>query len=439
MKINFKNLSLWEGLGTAVVGVLLGFGLNSTSSHLINQRRTPPTYSMYSYPIQYNSIDEFKADLLSEAKKKLVLQYFEPRIDSLLNQADDDGYILTKEEIIAILKNYVYIKNQAFKNSEIFGESSVWIDKNDINLKAVNDLFQVDSIKAQFGPLNGNLSVKEMQSVRHKFMVEKLVEHKPELRRFAHLPLYLLYHRHNFEVINFDKQFYNFKGYYCPFAIRALMDTTLRGSIGTCEISPGRMSTDNNNNAAVFQFIYLSKEYAWKYRSLNQIESTDSKGKRYDGSIISQISSKEMSKNLDKVHDIICIGTASCEGSNRDRENRRAKIRAKQIVYWFLQKYPNLNMSDNTTLNLLNLGQYHGDCKSMSKVATAYQRRIIIIGVTYKESGVNIKEAVENVLQRNDSPINISKYDLREYEPKVELDLSHFLKEQFEFNNTNNH
>lgn len=157
---------------------------------------------------------------------------------------------------------------------------------------------------------------------------------------------------------------------------------------------------DYSGYTAKFNIMVLTQRERWKLGNTQILES--GKLARY---VLPYYLSYQLNI-LKKAREIICVGTASYEGSI-EIEQARAKARAnllKSIATRFLKS----RYLTNKTLTL-NLGKFNINENSRN---TSYQRRIIIIAID-KDSDpeVKLREALKNGISNNTLlNINISDY-----------------------------
>jgi len=126
------------------------------------------------------------------------------------------------------------------------------------------------------------------------------------------------------------------------------------------------------------------------------------------------LSTTGMQFRFKSVEDIICVGAASYEGTEEE-ENNRAKQRSEQLLVWVKESVPTM-----ANLYTLNLGQYNTCHNCNSPLDSAYQRRIILIGVTKKDEGVNLEEALKSALDTHKGlPVQYNWYSNFELENKI--------------------
>ena len=155
--------------------------------------------------------------------------------------------------------------------------------------------------------------------------------------------------------------------------------------------------------SAKFQIIILSQEFNWKLASSREVYYGNS-----PTSLIPHLKSKGMQDLMRQLRDIITVGLSSCEG-NISLEEERALERSEQLLIWIRETRPATKFRQN--LYLLNMGHNQSSCNPTS--VTAKQRRVVLIGVSEKEKGIDLNEALMNSLIRNWSlSIKLENYSL---------------------------
>lgn len=159
---------------------------------------------------------------------------------------------------------------------------------------------------------------------------------------------------------------------------------------------------------AKFDIYILSGECSWKFASINIALSPNETRKDIKSHLADLIN------RMKQATDIICVGSASVEGRLAEEENR-ATARAEQLIVWLREVLPY-----RIPLWTLDFGQFKGTFdkwESPSHSQTAHQRKVILIGVYEKAEGINLREALRNVLEQEGAlPYNLddfSKFELR--------------------------
>lgn len=165
--------------------------------------------------------------------------------------------------------------------------------------------------------------------------------------------------------------------------------------VGDVDYFPPEEGTDSQGRSAEFEIAVLSREYEWKLGSPYQIQSNDEIIKVQD--LQQRLEQQGIQTRLADTTDIISVGTASCEGSVA-AEEQRALQRAKNIQ--LLSKNLFGQSSTVKDYHLLNLGKFKDCEKTINPSETSYQRSLIIIGVSKKDQGVLIDEALYDRLKK---------------------------------------
>jgi hypothetical protein len=157
-----------------------------------------------------------------------------------------------------------------------------------------------------------------------------------------------------------------------------------------------------NGKKATFRVAYLTQEKRWQYGSETTLN---------DGTMLCDNIKEKLPHfpNFEKAIGLIAVGTASQEGENQEIEELRADRRADAILFNIRDN----SIAVNKELYKLNLGQFK-EKRNLDKQETAYQRRVIIIGILEKDSTMSITEtktALRNALIDSEG----LKYDTDKY------------------------
>ncbi|MBD2667461.1 serine/threonine protein kinase [Richelia sinica FACHB-800] len=164
---------------------------------------------------------------------------------------------------------------------------------------------------------------------------------------------------------------------------------------GKVDYFPYEEGKDSQGRVAEFNIAVLSVEYKWQLGSTYQIRYNDRLINLDD--LRNNLEQEGIQKIMENPHEIISVGTASCEGDVAT-EQSRALERSKQIQ--LLAKKLFRNTPSVKGYRLLNLGQFQRkDCQGNQDL-TAYQRSIIIIGVKKQSEGVILDEALRDRLEK---------------------------------------
>lgn len=160
---------------------------------------------------------------------------------------------------------------------------------------------------------------------------------------------------------------------------------------------------DDTGRSATYQLIMVSSEYYWKYGDTASVVNFEGR----EVSLEEKLQSNGIAALLRKSTDVIAVGTASCVGSGPDEETR-AYERSRTLVGWVKQIDLGPSLEN---LYLLNLGQYNEPCGSGPRENE--QRVVLIVGVTKKQPGVDIRQSFRDAIM---SSKGISRrLDLRGY------------------------
>ncbi len=159
---------------------------------------------------------------------------------------------------------------------------------------------------------------------------------------------------------------------------------------------------ESNGKKAKFRVVYLTQEKRWKYSNETTLQ---------DGTLLADNLRENLSNfpNFEESLGLVAVGTASEEGTNRLKEEKRADRRADEILYILRM----MEVSRNKELYKLNLGQYM-QMTGLSTSETAYQRRVIIIAIMGRDesmSNTEIKGALKDALMDSEG----LNYDVEMY------------------------
>ncbi|AFZ14969.1 serine/threonine protein kinase [Crinalium epipsammum PCC 9333] len=165
--------------------------------------------------------------------------------------------------------------------------------------------------------------------------------------------------------------------------------------IGDIDYFPPEEGTDSQGKTAEFEVAVLSREYEWRLGSASQIQSNDEIIKVQD--LQQRLEQQGVLNRLGDTTDIMSVGTASCEGAVA-AEELRALQRAKNIQLLTKTLFGNSPTVKN--YHLLNLGKFKDCEKTINPSETSYQRSLIIVGVSKKDEGVLLDEALYDRLNK---------------------------------------
>ncbi|MBB3697732.1 hypothetical protein KMW28_06050 [Flammeovirga yaeyamensis] len=176
-----------------------------------------------------------------------------------------------------------------------------------------------------------------------------------------------------------------------------------------CDCETEDITVGEGKKKVRFKVVYLSQEKRWEFASSSKLTNGQSV-EQFLQSYLPRIPNFETSIGL------IAVGLASQEGDLKEEENRAGE-RADAILSGFRV----LNFSNSKELYKLNLGQ-HLPKKELGKDETAYQRRVILIGIMEKEKTMSIKAiskklelALEDSERLNFDTKIYSKYEFGKY------------------------
>jgi serine/threonine protein kinase len=164
---------------------------------------------------------------------------------------------------------------------------------------------------------------------------------------------------------------------------------------GEVDYFPYVQGTDSQGKTAEFNVAVLSREYKWQLGSSYQVKYND-RLIPID-SIKSDLEAEGIQRIMENPGQIISVGTASCEGSPT-QEEQRAFERSQQIQLLSKKLFSQVPSVKN--YRLLNLGQFRRDNCNPNQDETSYQRSIIIIGVKQETPGVILDEALRSRLEK---------------------------------------
>lgn len=151
---------------------------------------------------------------------------------------------------------------------------------------------------------------------------------------------------------------------------------------------------DKNGKTVEFSVIILTQTEEWDYSAKDKTKF----GIKIDYALPRQLNKKI--KEINHSKELICVGTASQEGT-RSYEKSRAKKRAYNIrraTRKFLKKK---NISKK--MHILNLGKFKNK-KNLNTTKTSYQRKIIIITINKNSDYyANISNALKNAIINDDN------------------------------------
>lgn len=363
-------------------------------------------------PKAYESTVDLKSTITKEAKLRLVKKRYQPKIDSIFeieNSLANEGYILTKEQMLNIASAYIDFKiPPTFYNAEKnLAHVCLSVNRDDISYQKLDKAFQPKKIETYI-PITAtdNMSKAKMAAI------DKLIEVFPNLKNLNRAGLHLLFHKSKLtinDVMGKDGSGAWFEGEVYPIVVEAIESGDYIIDDGS-KISAGLAGKDDKGLTAIFQIIVLSDRYNWKFADTRSIENLQT-GNRTN--IYAPVQSPALRSNLKNLLDVISIGTASCEGDvirEFNRSKKRAYVMAELIDDYYGQDL-------DLPIQTLSLGKFNGNCTNN----TAYQRKVVLVGTTYKETNVNIEQALKNMLRGHRSPLEVDKYSNFELRPYTDI------------------
>ncbi len=151
---------------------------------------------------------------------------------------------------------------------------------------------------------------------------------------------------------------------------------------------------DHNGKTVKMILLVLSESYFWRFGDLFITNDQGNSLKMRD-----HLATDPIRKSLENSKGMICVGTASEEGSLR-LEEYRAALRADQLIDWMIDTQPGIN-----SFYALGLGQYQKRPASHSlsdaaELSSEDQRRVILISITHQAPKANLTEALKNGLSQ---------------------------------------
>jgi eukaryotic-like serine/threonine-protein kinase len=167
---------------------------------------------------------------------------------------------------------------------------------------------------------------------------------------------------------------------------------------------------DSQGRIAKFNMAIISDSFEWDSSSDSQVmpkgEIDPEKITKVED-LAKQIQQKgDLAKVMENPNQILAIGTASCEGTTKNEEDR-AKLRAIAIKDKIVK--PLFRVEAYRTLNL---GQFKKDNCLNTPQGTAFQRSLIIVGMQRESEGVEVKEALYKRLSRTIANLKLDDYSL---------------------------
>lgn len=140
----------------------------------------------------------------------------------------------------------------------------------------------------------------------------------------------------------------------------------------------------------------LTQEYRWELGTTNV---------KTPGGAIAAMDRKLgalLTQGGGRYHDLIAVGTASCEG-NDIRESDRAADRAHELVRWLRDALQGIDDRTDRNLYRLRLGRFRS-CEGSMRRDTADQRRVILVAVKQRLAALDLPRLRELLLAELDDP-----------------------------------
>jgi hypothetical protein len=153
--------------------------------------------------------------------------------------------------------------------------------------------------------------------------------------------------------------------------------------------------TDDKGKKARFTFKLILHDYAWEYGKVDKLKNTLSNTiVNAESEILKELNQSGKTKYIENAIHLIAVGMSSCEG-DRKTEETRAEQRST-VIQHALSSLSNQPQND---IYKLSLGQFQkSDCPNQSQYQTVNQRKLLIVGVTAKEEGTQLEEALEDAM-----------------------------------------
>ncbi|HSS76755.1 MAG TPA: hypothetical protein VLV54_08410 [Thermoanaerobaculia bacterium] len=164
-----------------------------------------------------------------------------------------------------------------------------------------------------------------------------------------------------------------------------------------------------NGHTSNFRVVIFSAAYSWSYERDDQVQLN---GQVLPAEEFVHLleSSRGLREILGKAHELIAVGTASCEGSEQSQEDDRARSRALALAAWMERARPWPDGVSRPVLSVhrLSLGQYRPDrtrgqaCDPAHSGETVDQRKVILMAVVEREADADLQWCIEQSLRRDD-------------------------------------
>jgi hypothetical protein len=182
------------------------------------------------------------------------------------------------------------------------------------------------------------------------------------------------------------------------------LDVVLQPNVESCSRTIKLMGTDRKRRRAEFDVVLLNEGFSWVFGDVRNVERDR---QSCDGQSIEQL----LAQQLGAATDVIAVGAASAEG-NAALENKRAYQRAETAMAWAKRAFAG-NHFDGW---IFQLGQFRHRCVNCDPELSAVQRPVVLIGVTAKDTGVVLQEALRSAF-RYGEVLDLSDYRLSQLIP----------------------
>lgn len=146
-----------------------------------------------------------------------------------------------------------------------------------------------------------------------------------------------------------------------------------------------------------FDVFALTKEYQWEPKTTKVVSP--------GGGLADMRSKLEslLGQYGRRYHDLIAVGTASCEGEEEE-ELVRARDRADQLTDWLRDALTQIGDDRERHLYSLNLGRFNERCSGPVTDATGNQRRVIVIAVKDRRPDMDLDAMRQALWNELDDP-----------------------------------
>ncbi|HTG35087.1 MAG TPA: hypothetical protein VLB76_19395 [Thermoanaerobaculia bacterium] len=181
----------------------------------------------------------------------------------------------------------------------------------------------------------------------------------------------------------------------------------------------------SNGHSYPFRVVIFSEAYSWVYERDDRVQ-LNGQVLTGDDFVHRLESAKGLQEVLGKAHELVAVGTASCEGSEWTSEDDRAMNRAAELKAWIedARSWPDNVSRPTRSLHTLGLGRYWHDrtqgqaCDPAHPIDTSGQRKVILMAVLQHEAGTDLRSCIDQILHRDNQlrPLlsHYSRFDLDE-------------------------